>query len=202
MVKKHIYLGISAILALTGCTGPRATGMPVSRPLGKDIQSFHASSDPAEKSISAETFESQDTITLRQALALALMKSPELEAFSHNVRAAEARTLQARLLPNPEIEVDVGEFNRGGEGFDAAESSVVLGQLIELGGKRRMRTRVAEAEGELAGWDYESKRLDVFAETAQRFTKVIAAQRRLELARSAAALAEQTSKAVGERVKA
>ena len=202
MVKRYTYFGMGAVLALAGCTGPRGTGMPLPRPLGREIQSFHASSDDAEESASADALEHQDTITLSQALAMALMKNPELMAFSHGARAAEARTLQARLLPNPEIEVEVDSFDHNGEGFDSAESSVVLGQLIELGGKRRWRTRVAEAEGELAGWDYESKRLDVFTETAQRFIEVIAAQRRLELAKSAVALSEQTSQAVGERVKA
>jgi cobalt-zinc-cadmium efflux system outer membrane protein len=106
------------------------------------------------------------------------------------------------VLPNPEVELAVEEYDRGGEGFDSAETAVVLGQLFELGGKRRWRTRVAEAEGELAGWDYESMRLDVFAETAQRFTAVIAAQKRVGLSRSAVELAEKTSSAVGERVKA
>jgi cobalt-zinc-cadmium efflux system outer membrane protein len=109
--------------------------------------------------------------------------------------------LQARKLPNPELEVEVEEFDRGGESFDSAETSIALGQLIELGGKRRWRMRMAEAEGELAGWDYESKRLAVFAETTKRFTAILAAQRRLELAESAVELAEKTAHAVGERVK-
>jgi cobalt-zinc-cadmium efflux system outer membrane protein len=78
----------------------------------------------------------------------------------------------------------------------------MLGQIFELGGKRRWRTQVAKAEGELAGWDYESRRLDVFAETTQRFTDVITAQKRVELSRSAVDLATKTSNAVRERVKA
>jgi cobalt-zinc-cadmium efflux system outer membrane protein len=96
----------------------------------------------------------------------------------------------------------VEEYDRDGEGFDSAETAIVLGQLFELGGKRRWRARMAEAEGELAGWDYESKRLDVFTETARRFVALIAAQRRLGLASSAVELAEKTHQAVGERVKA
>jgi cobalt-zinc-cadmium efflux system outer membrane protein len=142
------------------------------------------------------------TLTLEQALAAALLRSPELTAFSYDVRASEARVLQAGMLPNPELELEVEEYDRAGEGFDSAETAVVLGQLIELGGKRRWRKRIAQAEGELAGWDYESKRLEVFTETAQRFTGVVAAQERLELSRSAVGLAEKTSRAVTERVKA
>ncbi|MFC1497719.1 TolC family protein [Verrucomicrobiota bacterium] len=193
---------LTATFMVAGCVGPRGAKRPVPCSLGRDIQAFHASSEDADKAVSVDTIESQDTITLRDALTLALMKNPELAAFSHNMRAAEARILQARLLPNPEIAVEVAEFDRGGEGFDAAESSVVLGQMIELGRKRHRRVCVAEAESELAGWDYESKRLDVLTKTARQFTEVIAAQQHRELANSAVALAEQTSRAVSERVDA
>jgi len=133
---------------------------------------------------------------------LALLRNPGLTAFSYAVRAAEGRLLQAGLWSNPELDVEVGEYDRGGQGFDSTETSVVLGQVFELGAKRRWRTGMARAEGALAGWDYERKRLDVLTTTAQRFVEVIAAQGRLELAASTVDMAEQTSRAVGERVKA
>jgi cobalt-zinc-cadmium efflux system outer membrane protein len=172
------------------------------RPLGVRYPSLGyeelaVSSDP-----NTESAEPTGTLKLEQALAIALLHNPEITAFSYEVRASEARLLQAGVLPNPELEIEVGEYDRGGAGFDSAETAFVLGQLLELGGKRRWRTRVAEAEGELAGWDYESKRLDVLTETAKRFMTVIAAQRRFEFAESALELAEKTSRAVGERVKA
>ena len=44
---------------------------------------------------------------LRQALALALARNPELAMFSWDVRIGEARMLQARLHPNPEVDVGV-----------------------------------------------------------------------------------------------
>ncbi len=142
------------------------------------------------------------SLTLQQALALALLRNPELAAFSYEVRATEARMLQAQLRPNPELEMELGEYGRDGEGFDSAETSVSLGQVFELGGKRHWRTRMAQAQGELAGWDYESKRLDVLTSAARRFAAVLAAQRRLELAQFFVELAEKTSHAVVERVKA
>src|SRR5881296_2788555 len=42
-------------------------------------------------------------VTLAQALALTLKQNPDLAAFSWDVRSAEARILQARLWPNPEL---------------------------------------------------------------------------------------------------
>lgn len=84
MVKKYIYSGMSAILLLVGCAGPRGAGMPVPRPLGRDLQSFHASLDGVDQPVSNEVAERQDSISLRHALSCALMQNPELKAFSHN----------------------------------------------------------------------------------------------------------------------
>ena len=178
------------------------TTLPEPRPLGAPDQTANREAGVGTTGMRDRVVEPTGTLGLADALAIALLRNPELTAFSYAVRAAEARSLQAGLLPNPQLEFEVEEYNRGGEGFDAAETAVVLSQIVELGGKRRWRTRVAKAEGDLAGWDYESKRLDVFTETAQRFTAVAAAQQRLELARSAVDLAEMMSGAVGERVKA
>ena len=181
-------------VTLTGCASTAPQAAP-------EVATPREHRQPGERR-GAVSHETIDRLSLPQALALALLRSPALEAFAYEVRAAEARVLQARALPNPELELEVEEYDRGGEGLDPAEMAVVLGQRFELGGKRRWRTRRAEAEKEAAGWDYENKRVDVLASTAQRFVAVIAAQRRLELAKSTVGLAEETSRAVAERVKA
>ena len=142
------------------------------------------------------------TLTLEQALAGALSRSPELAAQAAEARAATARLQQAGARANPEIELAVEEVDRDGAGFDSAEMGVTVAQALELGGKRHWRKRVAEAENEQVGRDTESKRLDVLAETARRFVAVLAAQERLDLAQSAVDLAEKTDAAVAERVKA
>jgi len=166
------------------------------------MPSFHTEQDGTEGGETDNALAPQQALTLYDAVALALLSNPNLAAYSYEERAADARIRQARVLPNPEIEVEVEEFDRGGEGFDSAETAISLWQMIELGGKRRWRTRVAQAEGKLAGWDYEEKRLEVFAEATTRFFAVMAAQRRLELGGSVVELAEKTAHAVGERVKA
>lgn len=200
-MNRFTWIAAGLAVVATGCAGPRGGTLPVPRPLGGDLPSFHASDSEEGKTAVDEFPAPEEAISLDVALSLALMRNPELAAFSYDVRAAEERVLQSRKLPNPELEVEVEEFDRGGESFDSAETSLALGQLIELGGKRHWRMRMADAEGELAGWDYESKRLGVFAETTKRFMAIVAAQRRLELAQSAVEVAEKTAHAVGERVK-
>jgi len=186
--------GLAALM--TGCASTgRYSATPPPRSLGTEYAAVEATG-AARKAVVP------DVLKLTDALALALRGNPGLAAFSYGVRAAEARVLQAGVLPNPELGLGVDEYERDGAGFDSAETAVTLGQLFELGGKRHWRKRMAEAEGELAGWDYEAKRLDVFAETARRFTAAVAAQERLDLARAAVGLAKKTSQAVAERVNA
>lgn len=198
----HALLAGVAAVFITGCASTaRHTEWPTPRPLGAEYASVGRETGDAQVAASRLT-EATGTLNLKQALALALLRNPGLATFSYDVRAAEARALQAGLLPNPELELGVGEYDRDGEGSDSAEIEVMLGQLFELGGKRRRRMRIAEAAAELTGWDYESKRLDVFAETSRRFMEGIAAQRRVALAEAAAELAEKTAQAVAERVKA
>ena len=45
-------------------------------------------------------------LTLSEALALALIENPELAPFAWRERANEARLLQAKLRPNPELGVE------------------------------------------------------------------------------------------------
>ncbi len=191
-------LPITGLVVLTaGCASTEPySAIPVPRSLGKEYTANAVGTKPAG------TLVVPVEMTIADALALAVQGNPGLAAYSQEVRVAEARVLQAGILPNPELEVELDEYDRGGEGFGSAETAVFLGQVFELGNKRQWRTRIAQAEGELAGWDFESKRLDVFTETAKRFAAVLAAQERLEIASLAVDLAEQTSQAVAERVKA
>src|SRR6266404_2893705 len=78
--------------------------------------------------------ESAEPITLAHALALALERSPQLAAFSWDIRAAEARILQAKLVPNPEISYDGEDFTRAGvpSATESMKNTLVLSQLIEL----------------------------------------------------------------------
>jgi cobalt-zinc-cadmium efflux system outer membrane protein len=143
-------------------------------------------------------------LTLRQALALALLQNPELSAFAWEIRAAEARTLQARLRPNPELGLEVENVAGTGalQGGRSTETTLRLSQVIELGGKRARRLRVAALERDLAAWDYEAKRIDVLTAVAQAFIEVLRAQERLGAEEELVRLAERVFAAVAARVKA
>jgi len=151
---------------LVACSGKDfQTILPEPRPLGRG----YGTPQPLDLTPGVSTANKNEptgVLSLREALLLALRHSPDLAAFAWEVRAGEARTLQAGLLPNPEFDIELENFAGSGdlEGFDARETTIALNQLIELGGKRLKRKRVAALERDLRGWDYEAKRLDVFTE--------------------------------------
>ena len=203
---------VAIFLSMSGCgPSPLAESWPEARPLGRDLDAYRPPPKlPAEHTAHAQSAieggskEPTGGLQLRQALALALEKNPGLRGFAWEVRAAEARTLQAGLLPNPELEVEVENLAGSGEfsSTDAAETTIALSQLIELGGKRSKRTRVASLERDLAGWDYEAARIEVLTEVTQRYIQVLSFQRRLKLATDAEALSQQFFDTVSKRVEA
>jgi len=130
------------------------------------------------------------------------MGNPHFRASSWEVRAAEARRLQASLLPNPEVGVEVEELGGNRHGLRESEQVYSVGQLIQLGGKRAKRTRVAELGRQVAGWEYEAQRLDVLTEAAQAFVAVLATQRKVELAEETVRIAQEAFKAASDRVEA
>lgn len=180
------------------------TPLPDPRPLGRELAVYQAPQDterdPAESAVAGDL----GVITLRQALVLALMRNPELAAFSWEVRAKEAAIIQAGLLPNPELGSQLEEFAGSGErrGTDAAQSTLQIGQVILLGGKRDKKVRLAASERDLAGWDYEAKRLDVLTEVTKAFVDVLAGQEQVSLSGELVGIARHVLDSATERVRA
>ena len=144
------------------------------------------------------------TITLVQALQTALLQNPGLQAYSYEVRAREAQTLQAGLIINPQLHVQVE--NAGGSGnfkaFDQSETTVQLSQLVELGSKRHLRESSANLSKEIAGWEYQVQRLEVLTRVSQSFIHVLKAQQKVSLTGERVQLAQKFLNAVSERIKA
>ena len=204
-MKLLTFLVVLFALGVSGCMEPgNEAALPQPRSLGHQFSTFQPPAKPMETPDVQEISEPTGDITLRQSLALALMDNPELKAFSWDVRTSEARQLQASLWPNPALDVEVEEFGGTGQrsGFDAAETKIQLSQLIELGDKRTKRRKLASLEKELAGSDYEAKRLDVFSEVTKAFIEVLAAQHRLGLTEELLQLSEELLDAVTKRVEA
>lgn len=147
-------------------------------------------------------------VSLRDALALALLHNPALATFAWEARALEARILQAGRLPNPTLDLtteDVGAARTPGRDVDQPvqpQTTLQLSQLIELGGKRTSRQRVAALDRDLAAWDYEMARIDVLSEVSRAFTRVLVAQDAVTLAETALRIVTEGQQSVVARVEA
>jgi cobalt-zinc-cadmium efflux system outer membrane protein len=142
-------------------------------------------------------------LTLTQALELALAKNAELSALRKELRASEADIAQAGVLPNPTLGIaaeNLGNGRLSGDGDRA--TSIEFGQLIELGGKRAARVKIAETARDVTQWDYRAKVLEVQTRVRQSFIDVLASQQKLALVSESTTLAQQFADAVGKRVTA
>ncbi|MDX3772752.1 TolC family protein [Chromatiaceae bacterium AAb-1] len=118
------------------------------------------------------------TLSLSQALQRAMLEHPELQLYPYQLRMAEADYIQASLAPNPQLDISLENVLGSGEskGFDSAELTLSLNQVLELGEKRHYRQNAAQIQQQLAGDEYELTRLEVITRTTRRYLDVLRLQ--------------------------
>lgn len=143
------------------------------------------------------------SISLDEAIAKTIASNPELLAFGYQLEAAQGRVQQADLAPVPVLGVSVEDAIGTGDfqGIDSAETTISLAWVFERG-VREYRVTAAQASVSLFGIEAEILRVDIAAETAQRFLSVLAIHARAVTAGEAARLAGETVSAVQRRVEA
>jgi cobalt-zinc-cadmium efflux system outer membrane protein len=154
------------------------------------VSVFAETASQIEASPAEDVETSVEILSLSRALSMAIAGSPVLEEFSWDMRASEARVLQAGLIPNPEFSYQLENIT-GSESVSAAnplQSTYMLSQLIELGGKRSARKEVASLDSSSKKLSYERKRMEVLGDVANKFHHVAADQERLKLAQEEAKL--------------
>lgn len=198
MARYFIALVLLLPLALWGCADFKNEGWKPRRPLGADLSTYSPPLEPPSTTQPANLVpEPTGPLTMRQAMALAVLHNPELASVSWKVRMAEARRVQASLPPNPEIGFDILSFGI----LSTAERTLQLGQVIFLSGKLELRTKVAALERDLAGWDYEAKRIAVYTATAKAFVALRAAQENVVLTEQIVETSQRMVATVAERVR-
>ena len=63
--------------------------------------------------------------------------------------------------------------------MQSSQSTLLLSQVIELGGKRAKREREALSHKDLAFWDYETARMNILTRVAKAYTDALTAHRTL-----------------------
>lgn len=126
----------------------------------------------------------EECLTLGKALSETLLTSPDLSAFSYEMRAREAKVLQASLRPNPIFDFQSENLwgnSKEANGLDQAETTFLFAQVLELGGKRRARVIQATKERDLVYFDYEIKKWDLLTEVYQKFYQLLVIKKKIEI---------------------
>ena len=131
----------------------------------------------------APALASDAPLSLTRALQRALGANPRLTAAERDIGIASGRRIQAGALPNPEASFEVDNVAGSGpySGTRSAETTLQLGQLVELPGKRAARMAIGDAEIDNARWQRAALRLEILSETATAFFSILGAQRRVQI---------------------
>lgn len=134
--------------------------------------------------------------SLNDVLALTLLNNPQLNSYNYDIRAADARTLQAGFRPNPGFDVETE--NLGAPIF--GQTTFMLSQLIELGGKRQARLQFAQSERDRVALDYEVMKRQLYVETTLLFIEALINQQKLLFLEENLKILEQFSSVVEKRL--
>jgi cobalt-zinc-cadmium efflux system outer membrane protein len=145
-----------------------------------------------------------EVLTLASAIEQTLARNPDLRVYAPRLRAARERVAVAAQRPPFELQGETQDaFGTGRtSGFDSAETTFALSHVIELGGKRGLRSDAASATTAVVDAERAAAELDVLAEVTRRLIHVAADQEHLALTRRATALADDNVAAATTRVAA
>lgn len=143
-------------------------------------------------------------LTLSQALDEAEARSPALAAARAEVDAARGRLRQARFRFNPVLNVEVENFAGTGpySGFNGTETTVSVNQRLDIGGRRKARMTLAEAELAAQEYRFAITRADLGQQVRNLFALGVSARDNLALARDNEERARELTRIARELVDA
>ena len=141
-----------------------------------------------------------ETLSLDEAVRIAITHSPRLQGAAARVDAAGARATQAGLAPNPTLALGIEGL--GAEAGRGGETLVHVEQEIPLAGRLRRARRVAESDRDAAEAAGRATHVALAAGVARSYGAAAAAEQRLRCREHLVALAADLVAAVGARVDA
>lgn len=200
----HAFLVAASAVALAAPASAQVGGSvtaPVGRPttaeepvlLGPPAPpSWSRSAPPRSEPLPA-------SLTLAQALDEAEARSPSIIASRAAVDAAEARVRQAGFRSNPELSVEVENFAGTGDlsGLRRTETTVAVNQRLDLGGRRRARVSVAQAELAVQRLRLAAARADLGHSVREQFARAATARDRLRVSEEKEERARELARIAG-----
>ncbi len=120
------------------------------------------------------------SVSLEDALRLALQQNPTLRAQQEALKSTKAGEITAALRPNPTMNFLAEQL--GGGGASQIQYTVNVGQTIEWGGKRQRRIDSARAATQVASYQVEDIRRQTILTVKTAFANALVAREQLGLA--------------------
>ena len=143
----------------------------------------------------ATTLLADDNITFNEILNRVHNNNFELKAMQQQIEAAKSGIIQARFIPNPELEIELGNF-----GID--EIGVGIGQSFELGGKKKTRIEIAELDLKRSELAFELKKFELEITAFRKVLPLLSISGKLALLDSLITIERSTLETIQKRVEA
>jgi len=143
-----------------------------------------------------------DGLTLDDAVAAALAHNPGLQVARKRIDAAEGRAVQARLWPNPELEITAEDVPLESDGLSRSQNLIGLSQTVPYPGKTSMNGRTAAKGVRGAEFQYQAAERELVRDVKSACYRVLAAERRIEIAEELVRLDDSLAGVARKRVEA
>ena len=173
---------LTSLLLLTLATHPILAQERSPEPL-KGINATIAARPQAPQQTPA--LPAKRSITISDAVSIFLHQNLQLVAGRYDIDTADAEKLTARLRPNPELTIGLADLplNLSGNLIKEQTYSYGISQALELGGKRRKRIDVANANSELARGQFQTVVWQLTNDLKKKFYAVLLAEALFNLAK-------------------
>jgi cobalt-zinc-cadmium efflux system outer membrane protein len=130
--------------------------------------------------------------TLDQLERMALAANPTLAEAEAEIRAAQAKHLQAGLYPNPRVGFE-GEELRGGT-YGGGEKGFFVAQPLITAGKLGLHRKIVDQEIQISRQQAEAQRYRILNGVRTAYARLLAAQEMVETRKDLVQIAENTLK--------
>ncbi|MFP4165317.1 MAG: TolC family protein [Chitinispirillaceae bacterium] len=143
----------------------------------------------------AESAQQSDTVSFSKAREVILNHNFGIKAAQSRIEAARADVEQAKVYPNPEVSIGLGNLGVG-------EIEIGAAQKFELGGKRKLRRETALSEVRAYENSHKLVEAELEAEIVRRFIPIAVTEKKLALVDSVISNAQTTAEQITGRIEA
>lgn len=141
----------------------------------------------------------QPTLTIEEAVRLAVTHHPGFRAGAWRVEAAEGRAKQMRLWPNPQLEFTAEEMPTDGGGFGGSINQAGIAQTVPFPGKSMLDGRIGRLGVRESEADFGALRIEVEKAAKIAFYRALAAEGLVSVTRELVGVAAKEAAAAREK---